>query len=69
MVACLVISIAFCIVLRQYMDWDNKRRDREQGVYIDPEPKPVVDGIDDVDLMVDRVVLTDWENRSFRYYL
>lgn len=68
MIACLVIAIALSIVLRQYMDWENKRRDREQGVYIDPEPKHVVD-IDEVDLTGERVVLTDWENKRFRYYL
>ncbi|CAD6449331.1 cfe37d83-f3a2-4f9f-9166-50679a1ee65b [Sclerotinia trifoliorum] len=68
MIACLVIAIALSIVLRQYMDWENKRRDREQGVYIDPEPRHVVD-IDEVDLEGERVVLTDWENKRFRYYL
>ncbi|TGO21196.1 hypothetical protein BPAE_0234g00080 [Botrytis paeoniae] len=68
MIACLVISIVLSIILRQYMDRENKRRDREQGVYIDPEPKHVED-IDDVDLTVERVVLTDWENKRFRYYL
>lgn len=68
MIACLAISIALSLTLRQYMDWENKRRDREQGVYIDPEPRHVVD-IDDVDLTVERIVLTDWENEKFRYYL
>ncbi|RAL62620.1 hypothetical protein DID88_004467 [Monilinia fructigena] len=68
MIACLVISIALSLILRQYMDWENKRRDREQGLYIDPEPRHVED-IDDADLTVDRVVLTDWENKKFRYYL
>ncbi|KAF5869123.1 putative vitamin h protein [Botrytis fragariae] len=68
MIACLAISIVLSIILRQYMDRENKRRDREQGVYIDPEPKHVED-IDDVDLTVERVVLTDWENKGFRYYL
>lgn len=50
------------------MDRENKRRDREQGVYIDPEPKDVED-TNDVDLTVERIVLTDWENKKFRYYL
>lgn len=68
MIACLVISTVLSIILRQYMDRENKRRDREQGVYIDPEPKHVED-TDDVDLTVERIVLTDWENKKFRYYL
>jgi ACS family allantoate permease-like MFS transporter len=62
------VSIAIAIALRQYMDWENKRRDKQQGVYIDPEPKHV-DDMGDLDLTAERIVYTDWENPDFRYYL
>jgi len=66
MIACLCISIALAVTL--YMDWENKRRDREQGTYIDPEPKNSGE-IEDEELTGERIVLTDWENKKFRYYL
>jgi ACS family allantoate permease-like MFS transporter len=50
------------------MDWENKRRDKQQGVYINPEPKHV-DDVGDLDLTAERIVYTDWENPDFRYYL
>lgn len=50
------------------MDWDNKQRDREQGLYIDPEPKGTT-GVQEDNLISERIVMTDWENRSYRYYL
>ncbi|KAM3088697.1 hypothetical protein ACMFMG_000329 [Clarireedia jacksonii] len=67
-IACLCVASAIAIALRQYMDWENKRRDKQQGVYIDPEPKHV-DDIGDIDLTAQRIVYTDWENQDFRYYL
>ncbi|PQE31496.1 dal5-allantoate and ureidosuccinate permease protein [Rutstroemia sp. NJR-2017a WRK4] len=67
-IACLCVSIAISIALRQYLDWENKRRDKQQGKFIDPEPKNV-DDVDDLDLTVERIVYTDWENPDFRYYL
>ncbi|RDW59904.1 MFS allantoate transporter-like protein [Coleophoma cylindrospora] len=68
MIACLCVTTAMAVVLRQYMDWENKRRDKEQGLYIDPEPKYTAD-VEEINLAAERIVLTDWENRSFRYYL
>lgn len=63
---CNAIATVVMLVLRQYMAWENKRRDREQGVHIDPEvdddgahSRLVKDGVDE----------TDWQNRRFRYYL
>ena len=50
------------------MDWENKRRDREQGVYIEPEPQSSKTE-DEMDLSSERTVYTDWENKNFRYYL
>ena len=50
------------------MDWDNKRRDQEQGIRIDPEaknPKEATEGCL-VELGLDE---TDWVNKRFRYYL
>ncbi|ESZ96739.1 vitamin H transporter [Sclerotinia borealis F-4128] len=41
---------------KMYMDWENKRRDREQGVYINPEPRHVVD-VDEADLTIERFAI------------
>lgn len=68
MISCLCVCIVLALVLRQYMDWDNKQRDREQGLYIDPEPKGTT-GVQEDNLISERIVMTDWENRSYRYYL
>ncbi|KAH6688330.1 major facilitator superfamily domain-containing protein [Plectosphaerella plurivora] len=66
------LLIIYCIIIvlvlafRQYLAWENKRRDSIQGVSIDPEAKdaapPQVEAMREVDE-------TDWENKSFRYYL
>ena len=50
------------------MDWENKRRDYQQGVSIDSGPKST-QAEDDLDLTAERLTLTDWENHKFRYYL
>ncbi|OBT95747.1 hypothetical protein VE01_06411 [Pseudogymnoascus verrucosus] len=65
---CLALSAAFILALRQYMDWDNKRRDREQGVHIDPEVKGSERSTEEhlVETGLDE---TDWMNRKFRYHL
>lgn len=49
------------------MDWENKRRDREQGVVIDAESTAT--STDSLNLMDQKLDETDWENRSFRYIL
>lgn len=47
--------------------WENARRDKEQGVKIDPEEtRHVALDTDDAVLQVDQ---TDKQNRSFRYVL
>ncbi|KGO39840.1 Major facilitator superfamily domain, general substrate transporter [Penicillium expansum] len=64
----LAVAIGLAVILRFYLDWENKRRDKEQGVYIDPEAIDIFEHDLD-DMMLARVIQTDWENRSFRYYL
>ena len=48
------------------MDWENKRRDRQQGVHIDPEDVDKKNIEIPVDADNDS---TDWENKSLRYIL
>jgi hypothetical protein len=60
------------LVLRQYMDWENKKRDRVQGVVIEAEPGKVVaigGGSGVVELPPTGLDETDWEQESFRYIL
>lgn len=64
---CVIIAAICMIVLRQYMAWDNKRRDREQGVHIDPEASDDEDR--DERLVHAGLDETDWANRKFRYIL
>lgn len=49
------------------MDWENKSRDKAQGVHIDAEE------VRTIDLHVDEALATldetDWQNKSFRYIL
>lgn len=64
---CMIIAGISIMALRQYMVWDNKRRDRDQGVCIDPE-------VEDASHAHTRLVRagvdeTDWENKQFRYFL
>jgi ACS family allantoate permease-like MFS transporter len=63
---CMVLSVVSIMVMRQYMVWENKRRDREQGVEIDPESKKVNTEEHLVQTGLDE---TDWVNKRFRYYL
>jgi ACS family allantoate permease-like MFS transporter len=68
-ISCLCLGIVTILVLRQYMDWENKRRDRVQGVCIEVEPRekgrngvvelPAALGLDE----------TDWQQAGFRYIL
>ncbi|TQV90631.1 vitamin H transporter [Cordyceps javanica] len=66
-IICLIIACVSMVVLRQYMAWDNKRRDRAQGVRIDPE----MAGCNGPSEHLVRAGLdeTDWENKRFRYFL
>lgn len=65
---CMALSAVSIMCLRQYMDWENKRRDREQGLQIDPEAKGY-GGSTEVHLVQVGLDETDWANRKFRYYL
>lgn len=53
--------------MRFYLSWENGRRDKEQGVHIDPEEVRHVDLETDGDLL--NVDETDIQNKSFRYIL
>lgn len=51
------------------MSWENHRRNKAQGVVIDPEVRGA-HTIDDEDIIAVLVLdETDWENKAFRYYL
>jgi ACS family allantoate permease-like MFS transporter len=67
-IICLCLGILTIMVLRQYMDWENKRRDRVQGVCIEVEPKESNEnGV--VELPSFGLDETDWEQEGFRYIL
>ena len=68
-IICLCLGILDILVLRQYMDWENKRRDRQQGVCIEIERKDTseVNGV--VELPSSGLDETDWEQDNFRYIL
>lgn len=67
-IICLCLGIVDILALRQYMDWENKRRDRVQGVVIEVEPKIAnEEGV--TELPSAGLDETDWEQESFRYIL
>ncbi|OJJ38114.1 hypothetical protein ASPWEDRAFT_104581 [Aspergillus wentii DTO 134E9] len=62
---CFAVTIAMAAIFRVYLQWENHRRDKTQGVSIDPEASRAVRlGVDDRILAVDE---TDGRNKSFRY--
>lgn len=63
---CLVI--VFLALFRVYLNWENKRRDKDQGVCIDPEARDDSPGVVQHE-NAEEIDETDWENKSFRYYL
>ena len=65
--ACYAITIGLVVVFRFYLMWENSRRDKEQGVKVDPEEVRRVNISTDEDVF--QVDQTDKENRSFRYIL
>lgn len=65
---CIALAAVSIMILRQYMVWENKRRDREQGVHIDPEVRGEQESTED-HLVQAGLDETDWENKQFRYYL
>jgi hypothetical protein len=67
---CLCISVADIAILRQYMDWENRRRDKEQGLKIDPEPRGVSNlAAREGHISQTNIDETDCVNTQFRYYL
>jgi MFS transporter, ACS family, allantoate permease len=71
-IICLCLGILDILVLRQYMDWDNKKKDRVQGVCIEAEPSKLVEldgGSGVVQLPPSGLDETDLEQESFRYIL
>jgi MFS transporter, ACS family, allantoate permease len=66
-IICLCLGILTILCLRQYMDWENKRRDRVQGVVIEAEPKHKEKTVEELPSFgLDQ---TDWEQERFRYIL
>ncbi|QMW36816.1 hypothetical protein G4B11_000052 [Aspergillus flavus] len=64
-VICYAIAMASAVVFRVYLGWENRRRDKQQGVHINPEETREIDLHTDEGL--DHADETDIQNRSFRY--
>ncbi|KOC14752.1 putative vitamin H transporter [Aspergillus flavus AF70] len=66
--ACFCIAVLDVVLLRLYMVWENKRRDRKQGRAIEPETKEAEDsGHSTAGREVGDV--SDWQNPNFRFCL
>lgn len=64
------IGIVDIILLRLYMDWENHRRDREQGLRIDLEPRSLSSSAARAEYTLQtNMDETDTVNLQFRYYL
>jgi hypothetical protein len=55
------------VFLRIYLHWQNQRRDKQQGTYVDPEDSRLEDSQSAVAL--ENLDETDMENKRFRYVL
>ena len=55
------------MIMRMYLDWQNRRRDKAQGVHLDAEKRQDADVVDD-DHLTDADE-TDVKNKQFRYVL
>ncbi|KAL4808353.1 major facilitator superfamily domain-containing protein [Aspergillus unguis] len=64
---CYAIAIVMAALFRVYLSWTNSRRDKAQGVHIDPEETREIDL--HVDEELNNVDETDLQNRGFRYIL
>jgi len=64
-IICLCLAIVSILALRQYMNRENKLRDRNQGVVIDAETISA----ESPNLIDQQLDETDWENNAFRYIL
>ncbi|KAF4502903.1 vitamin H transporter [Fusarium agapanthi] len=60
------ILIGLILVFRQYLAWENSRRDKAQGEYIDAE-SPERDAMSGA--VMEATDETDFENKNFQYYL
>lgn len=66
----LVAAAAIIMILRTYMSWENHRRNKAQGVNVDPEARHnVVTEDDESQRILAELDETDWQNMVFRYYL
>jgi ACS family allantoate permease-like MFS transporter len=68
-IICLCLGILDILVLRQFMDLENKRRNRVQGVLLEAESSELGDGNGVIELPSAGLDETDWEQESFRYIL
>jgi ACS family allantoate permease-like MFS transporter len=66
-IICLCAAIVCILVLRQYMDWENKRRDQNQGMVISVEGEGLAG--DFTELPASGTDETDWSQKRFRYIL
>ncbi|RJE26627.1 Major Facilitator Superfamily [Aspergillus sclerotialis] len=64
---CFAITIFMAVIFRVYLDWENRRRNRAQGVKIDAEETRAVD-LESDEALAD-VDETDVQNKNFRYIL
>ncbi|OJJ42741.1 hypothetical protein ASPZODRAFT_76411 [Penicilliopsis zonata CBS 506.65] len=64
--ACFCIGIVDVLLLRGYMVWENRRRDKAQGKVIEPESDAPAGFTMDDGCIMD---ISDWQNESYRYAL
>lgn len=58
------------MILRTYMSWENHRRNKAQGVIIDPEARhSIITDEDENQRTLAELDETDWQNMVFRYCL
>ncbi|KFY93451.1 hypothetical protein V500_03712 [Pseudogymnoascus sp. VKM F-4518 (FW-2643)] len=66
----LIAAAAIIMILRTYMFWENHRRNKAQGVNIDPEARhSIITEEDESQRILAELDETDWQNMAFRYYL
>ena len=72
MLVIFILDAVLLALFRIYLDYVNKKRDREQGVVMDPEPRGIENAISPDETSSERteeVDMTDWENRGLRYHV
>ena len=66
----LIAAAATIMILRTYMSWENHRRNKAQGVNIDPEARhSIITEENENQRILAELDETDWQNMVFRYYL